>query len=138
VSETEPRQKLWLERDGRLVMSGYRMRLLLLIAESESLAKAASAMGLSYRRAWGKVKEMEANLGVPLVSSEVGGTGGGHTTLTPEAANLVAAYGRFQQRMAAAMDEAFAVELAGLRLGAAAPPEGGAGAAAAQARTSPS
>lgn len=106
-----PRQKLWLERDGHLVMSEYRMRLLTLIGESGSLAQAATAMGLSYRRAWGKVKELEANLGMPLVQSEVGGAGGGHTTLTPEAAALIEAYGRFTTRMDEALAAAFADEL---------------------------
>ncbi len=110
-----PRQKLWLERDGQVVMSDYRMRLLLLVRETGSLAKAASALKLSYRRAWGKVKELEANAGFPLVSSEVGGAGGGHTALTPEGEQLVAAYERFQRRVAAAVEVAYAEEFAGAR-----------------------
>ncbi len=63
----EPRIKLWLEKDGGVALSGYRVRLLSHIAETGSLAEAARRMGLSYRRAWGKIKEMEANLGVRLV-----------------------------------------------------------------------
>lgn len=106
-----PRQKLWLEHDGKLIMSDYRLRLLQLIAETGSLAQAATAMGLSYRRAWGKVKELESNLGMQLVQSEVGGAGGGHTTLSPDARELVAAYGRFLDRMTVALDEAYAAEL---------------------------
>lgn len=106
-----PRQKLWLERDGRLVMSDYRLRLLLLVEETGSLARAAAAMGLSYRRAWGKVKELEANLGLALVQSEVGGAGGGHTALTGEGAALVRAYQRFQERLAAALGQVFDEEL---------------------------
>lgn len=109
-----PGHKLWLEHDGRLVMSDYRVRLLELIAESGSLAHAATELGLSYRRAWGKVKELEANLGIPLVQSEVGGSGGGHTTLSPEGQALAAAYGRFQERVARAVQEAFEAELASL------------------------
>lgn len=105
------RHKLWLEEDGRLVMSDYRVRLLELVADSGSLAHAATVMGLSYRRAWGKVKEIEANLGYPLVESEVGGAGGGHTHLTAEGVALVAAYRRFQERAAGAIAEAFAAEL---------------------------
>lgn len=114
MEQFAPRQKLWLERDGKLVMSDYRLRLLRLIAETGSLAQAAAAMGLSYRRAWGKVKELEANLGLQLVQSEVGGAGGGHTVLSREAVELVAAYGRFVERMAAALDDAYAAELGGL------------------------
>ncbi len=114
MAEFTPRIKLWLEGpDGRLVMSDYRVRLLELVGETGSLAKAASGMKLSYRRAWGKVKELEANLGVPLVESEAGGTGGGHTILTREATALIRAYRRFQERMSgdlcAVFDEEFRV-----------------------------
>ncbi len=91
-------------------MSDYRVRILEIIAETGSLAKAASAMKLSYRRAWGKVKEMEENLGYALVRSEVGGAGGGHTTLTPEGERLVAAYVRFRERVGLAVREAFSAE----------------------------
>ena len=106
-----PRQKMRLEHDGKLVMSDYRLRLLELIAETGSLAQAAAAMNLSYRRAWGKVKELEANLGIHLVESEVGGAGGGHTVLSPQAAELVASYARFVSRMSEALEEAFQSEL---------------------------
>ncbi len=111
MAPSEPRQKLWIETDGQLVMSDYRVRLLELVAETGSLADAASALGLSYRRAWGKVKELEANLGRPLVSSEVGGAGGGRTALTPEAEELVVAYRRFQQRLQEDVERAYAAEL---------------------------
>ncbi|MCC6381066.1 MAG: LysR family transcriptional regulator [Dehalococcoidia bacterium] len=117
-----PRQKLWLERDGRLVMSDYRVRLLELVAETGSLAQAATVMGLSYRRAWGKLKEIEANIGLELVHSAVGGAGGGHTGLTPAGHALVAAYRRFQARLAEDLARAFAEELAAVV-------EGGAGGA---------
>ncbi len=75
--------KLWMERDGLILFSEYRLRLLEHIAETGSLAEAAARMGLSYRRAWGKIKEIEANLGLPLVASRAGGAGGGETHLTP-------------------------------------------------------
>lgn len=112
-----PRSKLWLESEGRLVMSDYRLRLLQLIGESGSLAAAAAAMGLSYRRAWGKIKELEANLGYPLVRSEVGGAGGGHTALTPEGQALLNAYARFRDRVEAAVRQAFDEELGPLTPG---------------------
>jgi len=111
VTDVTPRQKLWLELDGRIVMSDYRVRLLELVATTGSLAQAASAMGLSYRRAWGKVKELEENLQVPLVQSEVGGAGGGHTTLTTSGEAFVAAYRRFQERMDRELEAAFREEL---------------------------
>ncbi|MBH76806.1 MAG: molybdenum-binding protein [Dehalococcoidia bacterium] len=111
MASSEPRQKLWIEIDGELVMSDYRVRLLELVGETGSLSEAASALGLSYRRAWGKVKEIEANLGRALVRSEVGGAGGGRTLLTPEAEELVIAYRRFQQRVEDDLEGAYEAEL---------------------------
>jgi molybdate transport system regulatory protein len=97
--ELEPQIKLWVERDGKLVLSDYRVRLLEYIAESGSLAEAAERMGLSYRRAWGKIREIEQNLGVRLVASEVGGAGGGGSRLTREGERLVRLYQRFRTLM---------------------------------------
>jgi len=93
----QPRAKLWVEQDGKLVLSDYRVRLLALIEETGSLAEAAQRMRLSYRRAWGKVREIEQNLGVKLVESAAGGTGGGGSRLTDEGRRLVELYRRFEQ-----------------------------------------
>ena len=95
----EPRIKLWVEKDGRLALSDYRVQLLRHVGETGSLAEAAQRMGLSYRRAWGKVREMEQNLGVKLVESEAGGVGGGGSRLTPQGERLVALYARFRRAM---------------------------------------
>jgi molybdate transport system regulatory protein len=97
--ELEPRIKLWVEKDGHLVLSDYRVRILELVQETGSLAQAAERLGLSYRRAWGKVREIERNLGLSLVESEVGGAGGGGSTLTVDGERLVALYERFRRRM---------------------------------------
>jgi molybdate transport system regulatory protein len=97
--DLEPRIKLWVEKDGLLVLSDYRARLLREIAATGSLAEAAQRMGLSYRRAWGKIREIERNLGVTLVQSEVGGAGGGGSRLTPAGERLVALYQRFRKVM---------------------------------------
>lgn len=95
--DLEPRIKLWVEKDGRLVLSDYRVQLLRHVAETGSLAEAAQRMGLSYRRAWGKIRDIERNLGATLVESEVGGAGGGCSRLTPDGERLVALYQRFRR-----------------------------------------
>ena len=92
----EPRVKLWIEKDGRLALSAYRVRLLRLIDETGSLAEAAVNMGLSYRRAWGKLREIESNLGIKLVASEAGGAGGGGSRLTEDGRRLIDIFERFQ------------------------------------------
>ncbi|HZQ37720.1 MAG TPA: LysR family transcriptional regulator, partial [Dehalococcoidia bacterium] len=98
-----PRVKLWLEQDGRVALSDYRARLLRHVQDSGSLAQAAAAMGLSYRRAWGKVRELENNLGVAVLESDVGGVGGGRSRLTPAGVELLNRYERFTAAVAAAM-----------------------------------
>ena len=104
----EPKVKLWMEDGGLLVFSDYRMQLLQHVADTESLAQAAERMGLSYRRAWGKVKEIERNLGFRLVQSEVGGVGGGRTRLTPKGEKLLAQYRRFRSAVEADVGREFA------------------------------
>jgi len=104
----EPKVKLWVEEGGLLVLSDYRVQLLQNVADTGSLAQAAERMGLSYRRAWGKIKEIEQNLGVRLVQSEAGGVGGGRTRLTPTGEKLLAQYGRFRAAVEAGVDRDFA------------------------------
>ncbi|MBF6598982.1 MAG: LysR family transcriptional regulator [Dehalococcoidia bacterium] len=103
----EPRAKLWIEHEGKLALSDYRVRLLLLIEQTGSLAEAAEAMQLSYRRAWGKVREIEHNLGLQLVESAAGGAGGGGSRLTEDGRRLVALYQRFHDAVVADLGHEF-------------------------------
>jgi molybdate transport system regulatory protein len=103
----EPHAKLWIEKDGRLVLSDYRVHLLELIDETGSLAEAATQMGLSYRRAWGKVREIEENLHLRLVESTAGGAGGGGSQLTEQGRRLVSLYRRFRTSIDSALTRDF-------------------------------
>ena len=103
----EPKVKLWIEKAGLLVLSDYRVQLLQHVADTGSLAQAAERMELSYRRAWGKIKEMERNLGDRLVQSEVGGVGGGRTHLTPRGERFLAQYWRFRAAVEADVGREF-------------------------------
>ncbi|PZC48360.1 MAG: molybdate transport system regulatory protein [Chloroflexi bacterium] len=111
----EPRCKLWLEHGDDLALSDYRVRLLATIGETGSLSAASTRLGLSYRRAWGKVRELERNLGFTLVESVAGGAGGGGSRLTAEGAELVRRYTRFadeaRRAVAVIYDEAFSSTL---------------------------
>jgi molybdate transport system regulatory protein len=111
AARMRPRLKLWLETDdGRIVFSDYRVQLLEQVAASGSLAEAAGAMGLSYRRAWGKIRELETNLGAKLVQSVVGGQGGGSTRLTPFAEALIVRFNRFRDAVVEDAERDFASE----------------------------
>ena len=47
-----PRANFWIERDGEVLLSTWRVRLLEAIAETGSISAAAARMNISYRRAW--------------------------------------------------------------------------------------
>lgn len=62
------RLHIWLEEDDKTVFFGTgRAMLLDMIQKHGSIKKAAKAMGMSYRAAWGKIKASEKALGVQLV-----------------------------------------------------------------------
>lgn len=97
----EPKINIWIEKDNKVVLSLWRVRLLEAIAETGSISAAASKMGVSYRRAWEKIQECEARLAVKLVDTQTGGSGGGGSSLTPEAVAYVDRFRKF----AAGLDE---------------------------------
>lgn len=84
--ELQVRSKIWIENAGKIALSGLRVQLLEAIRETGSLMAASRKMGWPYRRAWEKVREMEQNLGVQLIVTEMGGYGGGGGSRLTEAA----------------------------------------------------
>ena len=67
--------RLRLLFDDRLVFGPGKAELLARIEETGSIAAAGRAMGMSYKRAWALVEEMNAAFRAPLVSSARGGAG---------------------------------------------------------------
>lgn len=92
----KPRFNLWVEADGAVVLSAWRVRLLEAIHTSGSIRAAAEQLNIPYRRAWEKVHEMEDRSGLRLLETEVGGEGGGGARLTDEAKDFVARFHRFE------------------------------------------
>src|SRR2546423_4407927 len=80
--------------------------LLQAIAEEHSLAAAVAACGISYRAAWGLLRDYEARLGVPLVRLERGRGAG----LDVAGETLLQAHATATQRLAR-MLPALAVDL---------------------------
>lgn len=85
----------WIEKDGKVVLSRWRVRLLEAVRDSGSISSAASEMGISYRRAWDKIHECEERLGVKLINTQTGGEGGGGSSLTPEAVEYIQRFRKF-------------------------------------------
>lgn len=92
----KPRINLWIEHDGEVVLSEWRAGLLETIAETGSISSAANKMNVPYHRAWDKVHEMEKGLGVKLVETQTGGSGGGGAHLTHAGLDYVDKFRRFQ------------------------------------------
>jgi molybdate transport system regulatory protein len=78
----QPRFNLWIEKDGEVVLSAWRVALLEAIEATGSISAAAEKMALPYRRAWEKVQEIERGLGAKVVETAIGGKGGGGAHLT--------------------------------------------------------
>jgi molybdate transport system regulatory protein len=68
------------------------VRLLEEVAAKGSIRSAATAMKMSYRRAWLLLKSIEETFGAPVIATATGGKSGGGTKLTPLGAHIVRHY----------------------------------------------
>ena len=69
-----------------------KIRLLEAIRDAGSITKAGIALGMSYRRAWLLVDDMNNCFREPVVAAQAGGSHGGGATLTPFGARLIDQY----------------------------------------------
>ncbi len=89
------------------------------IEASGSLSQAARDLGMSYRRAWLLLDDLNHALGEPVTTTSVGGAGGGGAQVTTFGRKLIAAYRDVEH----ASHDAAAERLAWLAGGAAGPRE---------------
>ena len=89
----KPAYKFWLEtKDGYIFGKG-AFELLQRIQEAKTLSGGAKALGMSYRHAWGIIKEIEERIGEPLLRTYKGGKiGGGGAELTQTGSELLRSY----------------------------------------------
>jgi molybdate transport system regulatory protein len=106
--------RLLLGQDGTKLGPG-KADLLQGIGELGSISAAGRRMGMSYRRAWALVEEMNAGFAAPLVASSRGGAAGGGALLTPEGAAVLARYRALEAEVAIAGAEHIAAIDAMLR-----------------------
>jgi molybdate transport system regulatory protein len=78
--------------DEDVVINEEGFRLLIEIGKEQSIVAAARNMNISYRKAWGMLREIEYNLGFSLVGKRRGGKSGGRTSVTPEGKVLLEAF----------------------------------------------
>lgn len=75
-----------------IIISEETFRLLSEIESEHSIVAASKKMGISYRKAWGLLRDTEYNIGFRLVGKKRGGKAGGRTAFTDEGAELMRAY----------------------------------------------
>ncbi len=97
-----------------------KAELLEAIGETRSLTAAATRFGMSYKRCWSLVQEMNAAFRTPLVETEKGGTGGGGgARLSELGAHVLARY----RQMEADAEAVIAAGVGDLRMHLARTPE---------------
>jgi molybdate transport system regulatory protein len=90
----KPKLKVWVVFDDRVKFGDGRAELLERIEALGSLKQAVAGMGMSYRAAWGYLRELERAAGLRFLDRH---PGRGRTRLTPEGKQFLARYQRFRR-----------------------------------------
>lgn len=104
-----PRLRIRLVFDDGLRVGPGKADLLELIAQKGSISAAGREMGMSYKRAWSLVDEMNAAFSQPLVLSSRGGAKGGGASLTPAGQTVLDAFRTLETKMQTAGAQEIAV-----------------------------
>jgi molybdate transport system regulatory protein len=91
--------------DDTIAFGPGKASLLQAIAHSGSISGAAREMGMSYRRAWLLVEQMNRCFTGPLVQTATGGLKGGGAQVTGLALDVLAHYQAMQQKARSAIDQ---------------------------------
>ena len=81
-----------------------KIRLLEAIGKTGSISRAGRALGMSYRRAWLLVDDMNRCFRAPVVTTQPGGARGGGAELTPFGLELIENYRAIEARATAAAE----------------------------------
>lgn len=98
--------RLRIYREETIAIGPGKVALLEAIAERGSISGAARQLGMSYRRAWLLLEELNTALSSPAVVTATGGAHGGGAKLTPVGDNLIKHYRAIEAaaKVAAAAD----------------------------------
>ena len=107
-SRIRPGHRIWLSDQGAPVFGVGIRELLIRVESTGSLRQAASDMGLAYSKAWHIVRRAEEHLGFKLLERQIGGAGGGGSTVSSEGRWLVGAFGALLDEAGALLDELYA------------------------------
>ena len=103
LSRAVPRLRIVFD-DGIRLGPG-KIDLVAAVARTGSIAAAGRELGMSYRRAWLLIDEVNRLFRQPVVQASAGGTRGGGAQVTPFGLALVEAYRRIEDRLGQAVRE---------------------------------
>ncbi|MBI4011010.1 MAG: LysR family transcriptional regulator [Candidatus Rokubacteria bacterium] len=92
-----PKLKVWVVLDDRIKFGDGRADLLNRIQKLGSIKKAVAGMGMSYRNAWGYLRELERAAGFKFLERHPGGGARGGTRLTKEGQAFLTRYRQFRR-----------------------------------------
>jgi molybdate transport system regulatory protein len=90
----KPKLKVWIVLDGRVKFGEGRAEFLERVEALGSLKQAVAGMGMSYRAAWGYLRELERAAGFKFL---VRHPGRGRTRLTADGRRFLERYRRFRR-----------------------------------------
>ena len=104
----KPKLRVWIVFGEALKFGSGRAQLLEAIDARGSLRQAAKLLGMSYRNAWGYLRQLERAAGFRFVERAPGGRPRDGMRLTPRGREFLARYWKFQKSLDAASTRRFA------------------------------
>lgn len=105
MSDAAPKTTLRIDFPNGIRLGPGKADLLERVGEQGSISAAGAAMGMSYRRAWMLIDEINRMFREPSVVTRHGGKAGGGAELTPFGQDLVRRYRRMEADLRAAISE---------------------------------
>ena len=90
--------RIWLENNNGIFLGEGRIKLLKVIDEEGSLSKAAKKMNMSYKKAWKIIDSINQNSNKAIISTNIGGKGGGGTHITKYGLKVISEFEMMKQR----------------------------------------
>ena len=100
------RARFWITGEGQGYLGIGRIQLLENIEKYGSINSAAKSMGMSYKKAWKLIEELNQISDLPLVIKSQGGKSGGGTRLTDEGREMVFKFRKVEEELTAFLEKA--------------------------------
>jgi molybdate transport system regulatory protein len=103
----KPKLKVWVIFGDTVKFGQGRAALLRLIDELGSIKQAVDRFEMSYRNAWGYLRELEKAAGFRLLERQPGGSRASGTRLTPKGREFLERYDRFERSLEVSVARCF-------------------------------